>query len=119
MPPSPSFNITVNPPLNRSEILSSQVVANIECNRSSQVVEQDNFLESGCGSKEEPGKDVKMYIENDFTSISSLQKTNSLQSDSNNSSSAQPNENKSIGGNSCEALELNIQVLLLLIIPKR
>lgn len=115
-PPSPNFNITVNPPANRLE-LTSQVVANVECNAPPPQClfnEGNNFVQSSCSMKEEPGKDVKMYIENDLTSVSSLQKSDSLQSDSNNVSSTQNNENRSIGDNSCDALELNIQEILAL-----
>lgn len=111
-PPSPKFTITVNPPITRGSV-PSQVVANVECNapstnRSSN--DNANFVQSTSMGKE----DVKMYTENDLTSVSSLQKSASEQSDSNNVSCSQNIENQSIGTNSCDALELNIQEILAL-----
>lgn len=96
----------VNPPPHRREI-PSQVVANVEC-------VPRNLMQSSTSAKFDE-KDTKIPRDKKHKSTSSLQKKGDSTRTSSGSASPSPvHEKKSIGSNSCEALELNIQEILAL-----
>nr|XP_022919225.1 E3 ubiquitin-protein ligase MARCH4 [Onthophagus taurus] len=105
-PPSPNFNVTIHP--NRVEP-SSQVIANVECNvpppRVSNPVESSYMFDGGS----------KMYVQT-ISSNSSLSNSDSSKRSSKKSGLFVKDkmDSVSIGRNSCDALELNIQEILAL-----
>lgn len=115
-PPSPNLNTSRIISNNRGE-LSSQVVANVEHNLPRRPLDPNRHLELSYVFEDEISKnskeDVNMYIENDTSSNTSTQKSETIKSEQGASPVAKV-DNNSIGGNSCDALELNIQEILAL-----
>lgn len=99
-PPSPNFSITVNPPQRWGDV-PSQVVANVECNV---PPPQETDAHAGLSTKQSSNE-----VPRETRSLSSLCK-------SEHSIVASPVEDecRSLGNNSCNALELNIQEILAL-----
>lgn len=115
--PSPNFNNTKIVSTERGEI-SSQVTANIEHNLSGSNAISNRPLERSYVFESESNKisnknDVNMYVEYETSSNTSTDKSETIKAET-ASTSDNKLDARSIGSNSCEALELNIQEILAL-----
>lgn len=115
-PPSPNFNASRNASTERGE-LSSQVIANVEHNLSGSNIISNRPLELNYIFENKPDKiskdNVNMYVEYDTSSNTSTHKSDTAKAET-VSTSEDKIDSHSVGGKSCEALELNIQEILAL-----